>query len=150
MSYDPNRTEMSEFMTSWNSSNQDLPYKWSGSQTNYNLTLNLNTIGEGDASIVSNKITPSESGLYGYFTGDVRSSTDEPEQTQPSGDLYEIHFDTNDGDQSAGGNAQRSHRYDDQCYSISSTAELKLGYALRCGGNTLSPWVRVIGVLVER
>lgn len=150
MSYDPNRTEMSEFISAWNSSNQDLPYSITSSESDYDYTLNLNTVGEGDATIVSNKVTLAESGLYGFFTGDIRSNSNEPGLTQPWGDLYEIHFDTNDGDHSAGGNAQRVNRFDDQCYSISSTAELTLGWAWHVGGYTLSPWVRVLGVLIER
>lgn len=150
MSYDPNRTEMSEFISAWNSSNQNLPYSITNSESDYNYTLNLNTVGEGDATIVSNKVTLAESGLYGFFTGDVRSNSDSSPSVQPWGDIYEIHFDNSDGDDSRGGNAQRVNRYDDQCYSIYSTAELKLGYAYHIGGNTLSPWVRVLGVLIER
>ena len=150
MSYDPNRSEMSEFISAWNSNDQNLPYNRYDNEEYWNYTLNLNTVGEGDATIVSNKVTLSESGLYGFFTGDVRSNSDEPGLTQPWGDLYEIHFDNSDGDDSRGGNAQRVNRYDDQCYSIYSTAELKLGYAYHIGGNTLSPWVRVLGVLIER
>ena len=150
MSYDPNRSEMSEFISAWNSNDQNLPYNKDDNEEYWNYTLNLNTVGEGDATIVSNKVTLSESGLYGFFTGDVRSNSDEPGLIQPWGDLYEIHFDNSDGDDSRGGNAQRVNRYDDQCYSIYSTAELKLGYAYHIGGNTLSPWVRVLGVLIER
>jgi len=150
MSYDPNRSEMSEFISAWNSSNQNLPYRVENSEADYNYTLNLNTVGEGDSTIVSNKITLAESGLYGFFTGDVRSNSDSSPSSQPWGDLYEIHFDTSDGDDSAGGNVQRTNRNDDQCYSISSTAELKVGYAYQIGGYTLSPWVRVLGVLIER
>ena len=150
MSYDPNRNEMSEFISAWNSDNQDLPYNVVDSESDYNLTLNLNTVGEGDATIVSNKVTLAESGLYGFFTGDIRSNSNESGQIQPWGDLYEIHFNENDGDDSGGGNAQRVNRFDDQCYSIYSTAELKLGHAWHIGGYTLSPWVRVLGVLIER
>ena len=153
MSYDPNRTEMSEFMTAWNSSDQTLDtyYGTGGNSIDRNVTLNLNTVGEGDASIVSNVLTPPES-LYGFFTGDLRVNTDPiPSQGQSVyGDLFVIKFDQNDGDNSAGGNVQRANRSDDQCYSIASSAHLKIGRTYRISGKTLSPWVRVLGVLIER
>ena len=150
MSYDPNRSEMSEFISAWNSNDQDLPYNYASNENYWNYTLNLNTVGEGDATIVSNKVTLAESGLYGFFTGDVRSNSDSSPSTQPWGDLYSINFDESDGDYSAGANTQRYNRGDDQCYSIYSTAELKLGYSWQVGGNTISPYVRVLGVLIER
>ena len=151
MSYDPNRTEMSEFMTAWNSSAQTFTTYYGSSTINKNVTLNLDTVGEGDASIVSNVLTPPES-LYGFFIGDIRVNTDPIPSfwNNVYGDIFAIKFDQNDGDFSSGGNIQRYNRSDDQCYSISSTAELKIGYAYIIGGYTLSPWVRVLGVLIER
>ena len=153
MSYDPNRTEMSEFMTAWNSSNQTFNtyYGTGGNSVDRNITLNLDTIGEGDASIVSNVLTPPES-IYGFFTGDLRVNTDPiPDYwTNVYGDLFAIKFDQNDGDFSSGGNVQRANRQDDQCYSIASSAHLKIGQTYRISGQTISPWVRIIGVLIER
>lgn len=151
MSYDPNRTEMSEFMTAWNSSNQIFETYYGSVSANLNITLNLDTVGEGDASIISNVLTPPES-LYGFFTGDLRVNTAPiPDYfTSVHGDLFTIKFDQNDGDFSAGGNIQRTNRQDDQCYSIASSAHLKIGQSLRISGTALAPWVRVIGVLVER
>ena len=153
MSYDPNRTEMSEFMTAWNSSNQAFTtyYGTGGNSVDRNITLNLDTVGEGDASIVSNVLTPQES-LYGFFIGDLRVNTDPvPDYwTNVYGDLFAIKFDQNDGDFSSGGNVQRANRQDDQCYSIASSAHLKIGQTYRLSGQTISPWVRIIGILIER
>ena len=153
MSYDPNRSGMSEFMTAWNSSDQTFTtyYGTGGTSVDRNITLNLDTIGEGDASIVSNVLTPPES-LYGFFTGDLRVNTSPiPSQSQNVyGDIFSIKFDQNDGDYSAGGNIQRYNRFDDQCYTIASSAHLKVGETYRLSGKTLSPWVRVLGVLIER
>lgn len=153
MSYDPNRTEMSEFITSWNSSNQTFTtyYGSGGISEDLNITLNLNKIGEGDSSIVSNVITLPES-LYGFFTGDLRINTAPVPNyyTSVYGDIFSIKFDQNDGDFSAGGNIQRANRQDDQCYAIASSANLKIGQTYRLSGTALAPWVRVIGVLIER
>lgn len=146
MSYDPNRESKTEFFSAWNSADQTLPNKSTGSSQNFNLTLNLNTKGEGDFNLSSNVITFIENGLYAYFTGDVRSNS---VSSSISGDLYEIHFNINDGDFSSGGQIQRLNRQDDQCYALASSGNLKLGYALRLSGNTLAPWVRVLGVLIE-
>lgn len=153
MSYDPNRTEMSEFITAWNSSNQTFTtyYGTGGNYVDRNITLNLDTVGEGDANIISNVLTLPES-LYGFFTGDLRVNTDPiPDYwNNVYGDLFAIKFDQNDGDFSSGGNVQRANRQDDQCYSIASSAHLKIGQTYRISGQTISPWVRVLGVLIER
>lgn len=148
MSYDPERENKTELISAWNSLPQSLPYNPAGPLTNYNLTLGLNTTGEGDSTISSNVLNTPEEGLTAFFTGDVRSNSSEPSGVQPSGDLYEIHFDQSSGDLSSGGQIHRKNRQDDQCYSLYGSAELKLGWSLRCGGDTLAPWVRVLGVLI--
>lgn len=148
MSYDPEREEKTEFISAWSSQAQTLPYNWNGPLTNYNLTFDLDLVGEGDSTLSSNVLNTPEEGLIAFFMGDVRSNSNEPGRTQPSGDAYEIHFDQSNGDFSSGGQIHRKNRQDDQCYSLYGSAELKLGWALRCGGDTLAPWVRVLGVLV--
>lgn len=149
MSYDPEREEKTEFISAWSDQAQTLPYNWNGPLTNYNRNFNLTTVGEGDSTISSGVVlnTPEE-GMIAFFIGDVRSNSDEPTRTQPSGDLYEIHFDQSNGAFSSGGQIHRKNRQDDQCYSLYGSANLKLGWAWRCGGETLAPWVRVLGVLV--
>jgi len=148
MSYDPDRQGLSELLSAWNSSNQTLPTRSVGSEADLNTTLNLNTVGEGDITISSNVINLGEEGLYAFFIGDLRSASPTPPPNF-TGDLYEIHFNTSDGAYSSALQRQRTNQNDDQCYSLDSTAELKIGYAFRIGGNTLAPWVRVLGVLVE-
>ena len=145
MSYDPEREDKSELFSAWNSASQTLPNKTLGTEQDFNTTLVLDLIGEGDITLSSSVITLPEDGLYAYFMGDLRSTHASP----VSGDLYEIHFDQNDGDLSSGGQIHRLNRQDDQCYAIASSGELKFGYALRSGGNTIAPWVRVLGVLIE-
>jgi hypothetical protein len=148
MSYDPDRQQLTELLSAWSSTDQTLPTKTSGGEFNYNTTFNLKTVGEGDITISSNVINLGEDGLYAFFIGDLRSTSPTPPPSV-SGDIYEMHFNTSDGAYSAALQRQRTNSNDDQCYSLDSTAELKLGYALRIGGNTIAPWLRVLGVLVE-
>lgn len=148
MSYDPDRQDLSELLSAWNSSDQTLPTKTTGSEGDLNTTLNLDTVGEGDITISSSVINLGEGGLYAFFIGDLRSTSPTP-PPNVTGDLYEIHFNTSDGAYSSAFQRQRINQNDDQCYSLDSTAELKVGYALRIAGNTIAPWVRVLGVLVE-
>ena len=149
MSYDPDRQDLTELLSAWNSTDQTLlPTKTTGVEVNYNTTFNLNTVGEGDITISSDVINLGEGGLYAFFSGDLRSTSPTPPPSV-SGDLYEMHFNTSDGAYSSALQRSRINQNDDQCYSLDSTAELKLGYAFRIGGNTLAPWVRVLGVLVE-
>lgn len=153
MSYDPEREDKSELMSTWSSAAQALPYKNSatagttGDDLNYTFLLGP-TVGEGDCSVISNTLTPAES-LYGFFVGDIRIDTDASPQSQTFGDAFAIRFDTTDGDLSYGGQSQRNNRSDDQCYSIASSAKLEIGHAIRCSGDTLPPWVRVLGIMIE-
>jgi hypothetical protein len=152
MSYDPERENKSELLTAWSTVVQGLPYKTSASNSttgdDLNTPFSYLTIGEGDGSIISDTLTPAES-LYGFFVGDIRIDTDASPLSQTFGDIFAIRFDTTDGDLSYGGQSQRNNRSDDQCYSIASSAKLVLGHALRCSGDTLPPWVRVLGIMIE-
>lgn len=148
MSYNPTRQALTELFSAWNSIAQTLPNKTSGSsESNLDTTLNLNSIGEGDIQIQSNSIINlGEIGLYAFYAADLRSTS----AGNTSGDLYEIHFKSSDGDFSSAFQRNRINQNDDQCYSLYESAELKVGYALRCNGETLAPWVRVLGVLLEK
>ena len=146
MSYASERQNLTDLLSAWNSSNQILPNRTLGNEANINAVLNLDTPGEGDIIVSSNFIQLGENGLYAFFTGDIRSTSD---PTTTSGDLFEIHFNSSDGAYSSAFQRQRINQNDDQCYSLYTTAQLRVGYALRIGGQTLAPWVRVLGVLVE-
>lgn len=146
MSYAPERQNLTELLSAWNSSAQTLPNKTTGSETQFNFVLNLNTVGEGDISISSNFVELGENGLYAFFAGDLRSTT---APTTSSGDLFEMHFTNSDGAYSAALQRHRVNQNDDQCYSLHTSARLQIGYALRLGGQTIAPWVRILGVLVE-
>ena len=82
MSYDPDRQDLSELLSAWNSSDQTLPTRTSGSEANFNTTLNLDTVGEGDITISSNVINLGEGGLYAFFIGDLRSTSPTPPPKQ--------------------------------------------------------------------
>lgn len=143
MSYEPGRHNLSEFISAWNTTNQTLP-TYSGNGTTNTTVLELDTIGEGDSTIVSNTITPPESGLKGYFIGDLRS---EGTSGTNAGDIYSIRFDTSLGDLAAGCQSNRYNEQDEQCYGLGYTAKIRLHELFRCQGYTLAPWVRVLGVL---
>ena len=146
MSYDPERQGLSMLLSAWNSAKQTLPSKTSGGESDLNFTFALNTTGEGDIQISSNVVNLGDSGLSAYFTGDIRCTTT---VTTTTGDLFEMHFNTSMGDHSAALQRQRISQNDDQCYSLDHTAELQVGYALRCEGETFADIVRILGVLVE-
>lgn len=145
MSYDPERENKSEFMTAWNSASQSLPNDTSGGEYQANFQFTLNTIGEGDCSLLSSILYPAES-LYAYFTGDIRCDT---QSSSNFGDLFSIGFADSDGDTSTGGNVQRLNRCDDACYSIYDSARLNISTILRSSGVTIAPYVRVLGVMIE-
>ena len=44
---------------------------------------------------------------------------------------------------------QRINQADDTCCSVYTSAELKIKRVYRIGGNTISPYVRVIGFIKE-
>jgi len=143
MSYDPNRETLTEFISAWNSTDQNLP-TYAGAETANTTVFNLNTIGSGDSTIVSNTITPPESGLRGFFIGDLRS---EGTSSSNAGDVYSIQFDSSQGDLASGGQENRYNVQEEQCYSLETSAKMRIGFMYRCQGHTLAPWVRVLGVL---
>lgn len=143
MSYNPNRQGLSEFISAWNSTNDPLP-AYNSPQTSLGFILDLDTIGEGDSTISTNAVTVPEQGLQAFFMADLRSDS---VSGVVSGDLYEIHFASSDGDFSSGGQVQRANRNDDQCYGLGASAKIEIDDAFRISGNTLAPWVRVLGVL---
>ena len=147
MSYDPNRESLTEFISAWSSSNQTLSPTVTSGLTEYtgSTVFNLATVGEGDSTIVSsNTITPPEAGLRGFFVGDMRSQG----TTVSAGDTYSIQFDSSQGDLASGGQTSRYNNQDDQCYSLDTSAQMRIGYVFRCQGESIAPWVRVLGVLV--
>lgn len=151
MSYEPDREKKTEFMSAWNSVTQSLGKSPAyGSNVDYDMTLTLNTVGEGDASLdlSTSVLTPAES-LYGYFIGDIRVDTNYYNTGVIYGDIFTIRFDQNDGATNSGGQVQRNNVRDDQCYAIASSAKLEVGNMLRISGFTIAPWVRVLGVLIE-
>lgn len=147
MSYEPNREIKSELISVWNSSSESIPRRSGSGWSDMNHTFSLNTVGEGDATIISNAVTPGDQ-LYGFFMGDIRVNT-AGSLPVAYGDQFCIGFELNDGDTSEGYQGQRYHRADDQCYSIAGSAKLKQKLTYRSDGNTIAPFVRVLGILIE-
>lgn len=151
MSYEPNRELKSEFMSAWNSVSQEMPrYYESEPGVDANFTFELDEVGqENDGHYIanSNTLTPADS-LYGYFTGDIRVDTTGV-LPEVYGDSFCIRFLQNDGATSAGWQTQRFNRGDDQCYSIASAAKLQQRETLRSEGDTIAPYVRILGILIE-
>jgi len=150
MSYSPGREKETIFFAAWSSTNQNLPSRTSGSgldwDSTYDITLELDSTLNDLVSIENNSIKNSE-GLKAYYLGDARSTT-----SDTSGELnyYNIEFkDTDMSDQNYVIQDQRVPQSDDTCCSVYTSAELKIKKVYRIGGNTISPYVRVIGFIKE-
>lgn len=145
MSYDPSINQnASEFIAAWKSSNQTLPSRTSGTteaSTNTLIELNrlLNTTTEVDLS--SNVISTNTAPALWY--GDIRSTSG-----GNVGNQFTIEFETNDLQRHAAYQDERAAYRDDVCYAVSNEAELKIKITYRIAGNTIAPYVRVIGILI--
>ena len=148
MTYNPNREQLTELISAWNSGAQTISPHTSGVNTYLGQTIGLDTLGEGDGdlSITSSVINLPEDGLYGYFVGDYRLTT----VGAAAGDIFSINFNNSDGAFSAGFQYQRSNFNDDQCYALYDSAKMVIGWAMIATGQTIYPYVRVLGVLVEQ
>ena len=127
MSYSPGRDKETIFFAAWKSANQNLPSRTSGGSVdwdnNYDTTLELDNTLNDQISIENNVINTSE-GLKAYFLGDIRSTT-----SSTSGELnyFLIEFkDTEISDQNFSIQDQRYNWADDCCYSVYTSAELKI------------------------
>ena len=144
MSYDPSEEDSLELISAWNSANQNLPV-YNSTVTNLNFTLDLDTVGVGNCTIVSNVITPPRTGMTAFYTGDSRSVTSE----STFGDLYAMKFRNTSGDPAAGCQRQRANLCEDQFYSVYTDATVEIDDVFRISGNTIAPYVRVLGVMIE-
>jgi len=150
MSYSPGRDKETIFFAAWNSTDQSLPSRTSGSSLDwdntYDITLELDST-LNDIITIENNVVKNTEGLEAYYLGDLRSTT-----TDTSGELnyYNIEFkDTTISDQNYAIQDQRLNQADDTCCSVYTSAELKIKKVYRIGGNTISPYVRVIGFIKE-
>lgn len=148
MSYEPGLSEESVFITAWNTTNQSMPVRLSGSaHLNQNFTFDLDTIGIGDrVTLTSNVITPPDS-LHAYWCGDVRSVTTTASTT---GTNYSIEFENSTTTRNAPGQVHESATMGDCCHAVYDSAELKIKINARNDGNSIAPYVRVLGFLVEK
>lgn len=148
MSYQPGSSEESIFITAWNSVDQAMPLNTSsnGLSLNYNFTFDLDTIGIGDrVTLASNVITPPDS-LFAYWCGDVRHVTDNISGT---GTNYAIEFDNSTTTHNAPGQVHESATMGDCCHAVYDSAELKIEIMAICSGDSIAPYVRVLGFLLE-
>lgn len=151
MSYHPGPENYSEFIAAWNTSDQTsgIPTKISGNETTANFTFNLQGIKKnGEASLASNQVSTGTNPAF--WTGDIRSYAG-----STSFNMFTIELENNELTRSAALQDQRIGFGDDMCYSLTDEAILKMKILYRCGGTSygaamISPYVRVIGVLVEQ
>lgn len=145
MSYTPGEDGYSEFMAAWNTVNQSLPVKTSGAEsTAYDFTFTLNSVlKNGEALLSSNQLDTNSAPAF--WMGDIRSNAG-----STGTNIFTIEFDNNDLARSAALQDQRTSYVDDMCYAITDSAILKLKINNRSAGNTVSPYVRILGVLVEQ
>lgn len=151
MSYEPGQENYSEFIAAWNTSNQtNLPTKITGGEAlNYNFTWQVQSIKkQGEATLSSSQVdTNSNPALW---TGDIRTYAG-----SISFNMFTLEFENNQLIRNAALQDQRAGFADDMCYAISAQAKMKMNILYRCGGTTygayaMSPYVRIIGVLVEQ
>ena len=149
MSYSPGRDKETIFFAAWNSTDQNLPSKTSGGldwDNNYDITLELDNTLNDLVSIENNVIKNSE-GLEAYYLGDLRSTTSNDSSER---NYYNTEFEnTIMSDQNYVIQDQRVNQADDTCCSVYTSAELKIKKVYLIGGNTISPYVRVIGFIKE-
>ena len=150
MSYSPEREKETIFFAAWNSTDQSLPSRSSGGSLDwdntYDITLELDST-LNDIISVENNVVKNSEGFEAYYLGDLRSST-----SNNSGErnYYNIEFkNTKMSDQNYVIQDQRAPQADDTCCSVYTSAELKIKKVYRIGGNTISPYVRVIGFIKE-
>lgn len=144
MSYTPNLSE-SIFITAWNSVDQAVPVN-SGGQTNYIFTFDLDTVGIGDrVTLNSNILTPPDD-LFAYWCGDVRNKTS---SASTQGTNYALEFRNTTTTRNAPGQVHESATMGDCCHAVYNSAELIIDDNQRSSGNTIAPYVRVLGLLLE-
>lgn len=147
MSYIPGLSEESIFVTAWNSTNQTMPNRPSSTSydMNYDFTFNLDTIGVGDRFSITSDVISTPDNLYAYWCGDVRSRTSNVSTTDNN---YCIEFDNSTMTVNAPNQSQSNSWLDDMCHAVYNSAELKIKKIYRADGNSIAPYVRVIGFLI--
>ena len=149
MSYSPGREKETIFFAAWNSTDQNLPSKTSGGlnwDNTYDITLELDST-LNDIITIENNIVKNSEGLTAYYLGDVRSTTSNNASER---NYYNTEFEnTTMSDQNYVIQDQRVPQADDTCCSVYTSAELKIKKVYLMGGNTISPYVRVIGFIKE-
>tara|TARA_R100000773_G_C4203597_1_gene105184 strand:+ start:109 stop:546 length:438 start_codon:yes stop_codon:yes gene_type:complete len=145
MSYTPNEENLSEFIAAWGSSSQAMNERISGDETTTNFIFELDQINSDQATLSSNVI--STNSAPALFMGDVRTNASDENN---SFNNYAIELQGNQLLTSRAPQDQRQSVIDDLCYSVSDSAVLKMTIVYRSNGDTIAPFVRVLGVLVEQ
>lgn len=144
MSFTPGEENYSEFLASWNTANQALPGKTSGGEEYISYSLSISELTKvGEATKSSYQV--STNSVPALWIGDIRSNAG-----TNNFNVFTIEFDNNDLIRNAALQDQRFSYADDMCYAITKEAILKIKIVQRSGGNTIAPYVRMLGVLVEQ
>ena len=145
MSYEAGRQDESVFITAWSSVDQTMPSYDSSVDHNVDHTFNLDTQGEGDWVDLTNDVLTLPEGLSAFWIGDVRTETG---SGTSDANLYSITFPSNTGEENGAPQDQRRSMADDLCYSIHSTAELKMWKNEKSSGDALALYVRTLGMVL--
>lgn len=149
MSYDPSiNLNASEFIAAWNSSTQAMPERTSGNESTYNFTFDLNNITADGPTLSADTISTNTAPAL--WAGDVRTNATDTVGVQDGFNQYSIELQPNTLAVNKAYQDQRTSMTDDMCFSVATTATLKMTIARRVNGNTRVPYVRVFGVLLEQ
>lgn len=146
MSYDPSiDLNASEFIAAWNSSTQAMPEKTSGDESTFNFTFDLNNITADGPTLSADTISTNTAPAL--WAGDVRTNA---RDENDGFNQYSIELQPNTLAVNKAYQDQRTSMTDDMCFSVATTATLKMTIARRVNGDTRVPYVRVFGVLLEQ
>lgn len=146
MSYDPSAPSYSPFVWAYGSSSQTLPTRTSGSTvTNYNTTIQVNNQkSDVGTTLGSNQLNVNTA--KALLWGDIRVNMGD--STFP---LFKIEFEDNYLERSAALQANSaSASTEDCCFSVSEYAQIKIKIVNRIKGSTITPYSRILGMVINQ
>ena len=151
MSYDPNRSNESLFVTAWSNVDTAMPTATGTVDNTPNYTFNIDTKGLGDNVTLSNDVLTNPESINAFWIGDIRTETRTDAEGGSNSDInyFSIAFKNTLASETAAPQDHRRSMADDLCYSLYPTAELTMWKNERSSGDALALYVRVIGLLTE-
>lgn len=148
MSYEFLRDKESEFQVLINTGTQNYPNVDYGSLATLGtpISYEFNTNISGNSSINNNTDISSPENIKTFWTGDIRSTST---NNSSALSLFNITFNQSEGEVSKGYQDARGSFVDDQTYAIGTNGTLQTKQIHRCYGNTISNYVRVVGILLK-